>query len=819
MTKEKKVNGSEDPFFSREAEKYTNPIASREHILALLNENKDPLLRKKIERKLGIKTDDAKEGLRRRLKAMIRDGQVLRTRSGYISLDGEHDLVSDLETKLNFDKEGKPFVSVGGEKLWLSYRLAQGLFEGDIVKVKIVQETAEKKYASLVGLVTAIEPKMIGTVVNDNGYVYVLPIDKRHQRDILIYPVPEDLEQLKDKDIVEVVLSRTPVELPNRLQKKLEPDQWIGQISAVLGDPKKPGFEIEWAIHKFNLPTEWQKPVLDFTKKIHKKIPASVYENRADLTALPFVTIDGEDAKDFDDAVYCIKGEKDYTLYVAIADVSYYVTPGSPLDTEAKIRGNSTYFPGLAVPMLPEVLSNGLCSLKPDEDRLAMVAEIKIDLSGKVKRSRFYPAVICSKARLTYTEVASMLDQNPHVLRQHAGIVEHINNLYSLYEILNSQREHRAALDFNTVETKIYFDLKGKVESIRPSVRLVSHKLIEECMLVANVCAAKLLKKHKEPTLYRVHEGPSPEKLTALRAFLSELGVDMPGGKTPTPQDYKTVLEAVADREDAHIIETVLLRSLSQAEYLPASRGHFGLAYDSYAHFTSPIRRYPDLLVHRGIKKILAKLEHEKTAGENGEEQKITAEEKAVVLKSWEETGLQCSMTERRSDEASRFAISALKCEYMSDKIGEVYEGKITGVASFGLFVELKDIFIEGLIHITRLGEEYYVFEAYKHRLIGERSRTIYQLGDSLKVQVARVDKLEQKIDLELILDEEKQAEIKQKIHQAKLNKVSEKNKASSKEDTKEKSKAKTKRSYKALATSKSRGKKPAKKSKRSSKR
>ena len=441
-------------------------------------------------------------------------------------------------------------------------------------------------------------------------------------------------------------------------------------------------------------------------------------------------------------------------LYVAIADVSYYVTPGSVLDNEAKIRGNSTYFPGLAIPMLPEVLSNGLCSLKPNEDRLAMVAEIRIDFEGVVKRSRFYSAVICSKARLTYTEVAGMLNDNPHILHQHENIVAHIKELDSLYKLLIKQREQRAALDFNTVETKIYFDLQGKVESIRPSVRLISHKIIEECMLVANVCAAKLLKKNKEPTLYRVHEGPSVEKLTALRAFLSELGVDMLGGKKPSPQDYKKVLESVKDREDAHIIETVLLRSLSQAEYLPVSRGHFGLAYDAYVHFTSPIRRYPDLLVHRGIKNILANVEPEKT---------VSAEEKAVILKSWEEIGLQCSTTERRSDEASRFAISALKCEYMSNKVGEVYDGKITGVASFGLFVELKSVFIEGLIHVTRLGEEYFVFEPYKHRLIGERSRTIYQLGDEIKVQVSRVDKLDQKIDLELILDKVKSAKNKSK--------------------------------------------------------
>lgn len=787
MSKKTKVSGSKDPFFSREAEKYPNPIASREHILALFSENKEPLLRKKIEKKLGIKTEEAQEGLRRRLKAMMRDGQILKTRSGYVSLDADNELVSEHETKLNFDKDGKPFVSISGEKLWLSYRLAQGFFEGDIVKVKVVQETPDKKYASLAGLIKAIEPKMIGTIIQDNGYYYVLPIDKRHQRDILIYPSSKEVAELKDKEIVEVLLSRVPVELPNELQNKLEPDQWVGQISAVLGDPQKPGFEIEWAIHKFNLPTEWKKSVDDFTQKIPLTIPKAVYEARTDLTDLPFVTIDGEDAKDFDDAVYCVKRDKGYVLYVAIADVSHYVTPGSPLDTEAKLRGNSTYFPGLAIPMLPEVLSNGLCSLKPDEDRLAMVAEVNIDLDGVVKRSKFYPAVIRSKARLTYTEVAGMLNENPHILSHHQNIVGHILELDTLYQLLNKQREIRAALDFNTVETKIYFDLKGKVESIRPSVRLISHKIIEECMLVANVCAAKLLKKHKEPTLYRVHEGPSIEKLTALRAFLSELGVDLPGGKTPSPQDYQKVLTAVKDRDDAHIIETVLLRSLSQAEYRPVPKGHFGLAYDAYVHFTSPIRRYPDLLVHRGIKHVLAK----KSKAEE------TPEETAVILKSWEETGLQCSSTERRSDEASRFAISALKCEYMSNKVGEIYEGKITGVASFGLFVELKSIFIEGLIHITRLGEEYFVFEPYKHRLIGERSRTIYQLGDTIQVQVARVDKLDQKIDLELILDETQHAEMADKLSKAAAKpklKSKPKSNTRSKSGTQSKSKATSKK-------------------------
>lgn len=802
MRKQKKPNGSQDPFFSREAEKYSNPIASREHILDLLSAHKEPLPRKKIEKKLGIKTEDAQEGLRRRLKAMLRDGQVLKTRSGYVSLDEKSELVSELETKLNFDKDAKPYVQIEGEKLWVSFRLAQGLFEGDIVKVRVVQETSDKKYASLAGLVKAIEPKMIGTVIQDNGYVYVLPIDKRYQRDILIYPAPEELSTLKDKDIVEVSISREPVELPVRLQKKLEPDQWIGQITAILGDPKKPGFEIEWAIRKFNLPNEWKKPVLDFTKKIPKKIPKTVYESRTDLTALPFVTIDGEDAKDFDDAVYCIKRDKGFLLYVAIADVSYYVTPGSALDTEARTRGNSTYFPGLAIPMLPEVLSNGLCSLKPNEDRLAMVAEMNISLEGAITRSRFYPAVICSKARLTYTEVAGMLDENPHILHQHKDIIPHIQALEAVYQILDKKREQRAALDFNTVETKIYFDLQGKVESIRPSVRLISHKIIEECMLAANVCAARLLKKNKEPTLYRVHEGPSVEKLTALRAFLSELGVSLSGGKTPSPQDYKKVLEAVQHREDAHIIETVLLRSLSQAEYLPAGKGHFGLAYDAYVHFTSPIRRYPDLLVHRGIKRVLAKKQLAEQIP------KETPKEAAVTLKSWEETGLQCSSTERRSDEASRFAISALKSEYMSDKVGEIYDGKITGVASFGLFVELKSIFIEGLIHISRIGEEYFHFEPYKHRLIGEHTRTIYQLGDSVQVQVARVDKLDQKIDLELIVDNEKISKRKQK-----LGKVSAKPESHPKEDREKgkKSKSKTKAKTKSKPKSNSKSEIPSK--------
>jgi ribonuclease R len=455
---------------------------------------------------------------------------------------------------------------------------------------------------------------------------------------------------------------------------------------------------------------------------------------RYDFRHLPFVTIDGEDAKDFDDAVLCVPREKGgWNLFVAIADVSHYVHPHMALDKEAYHRGNSVYFPGRVIPMLPEVLSNNLCSLNPHVDRLVMVCEMVIQPTGRISRYQFSEGVIHSHARLTYQQVHAMIEKKDRRMQQRfKAIVSQLEDLYALYAVLHQARQKRGAIDFDMPETKIVFGSNRKIEKIIPSERLGSHKVIEECMLSANICAAKYLEKMKQPGLYRVHEGPREEKLNDLRLFLHEMGLKMPKHRQPVPADYATILRAIKERPDAHMIQTVLLRSMSQAVYAPDNKGHFGLAYKAYTHFTSPIRRYPDLLVHRAIKKALLG--------------KKNQQEDAIFAKSAE----YCSMTERRADDATNEVTDWLKCEFMMDKVGHEFSGIISGVTNFGIFVELTDIYVEGLIHISTLPEDYYQFDPAKHALLGERTGRSFRLGDTVKIRVACVNLDESKIDFVL---------------------------------------------------------------------
>ena len=452
---------------------------------------------------------------------------------------------------------------------------------------------------------------------------------------------------------------------------------------------------------------------------------------------MPLATIDGEDARDFDDAVYCERTPKGWKLYVAIADVSYYVRPDTALDEEARKRGNSVYFPDRVIPMLPEVLSNGLCSLNPDQDRLCMVCELYIAGDGRILRSRFFSGVMRSHARLTYTEVASIVVDGDKILRRkRRALLPHLEELHSLYKVLRRAREDRAALDFDTQESKIEFGEGKKIERIVPSVRNDAHRLIEECMLAANMASARFLARHKVPHLVRIHEGPTQEKLADLRAFLGRLGLSLGGGDKPKPIDYYRLTDQIVGRPDEHLIQTVLLRSMAQAVYSPEKKGHFGLALEAYTHFTSPIRRYPDLLVHRAILHILE--------GKDEDEFVYTGSDMAVL-------GEHCSFTERRADEATRNVISWLKCEYMQDKLGKEFEGIISAVTPFGFFVELKDVFVEGLVHISTLDKDYFHYDPIGYRLQGERTGKTYRLGDPVQVIVARVDLDERKIDLELV--------------------------------------------------------------------
>jgi ribonuclease R len=571
--------------------------------------------------------------------------------------------------------------------------------------------------------------QIVGRLYKEDSFTYVVPDNKNIAQTVLVQK--GGVGKAKQGQIVIAEI----VEQPTKLR------QPIGRIIEVLGDHLAPGMEIEMAIRSHELPHLWPDELLEEIKSLSAEVPESAKENRVDLRNSPLVTIDGEDARDFDDAVYCKRTPKGWKLLVAIADVSHYVQVNSELDKEAKKRSTSVYFPEQVIPMLPEILSNGLCSLNPDVDRLCMVCELFIDEQGKVIRSRFVDAVMRSHARLTYTEVAKMLVEGDKVLAEkYKPLMPHLRELYALYKVMRVSREQRGAMDFDTQETRIIFGKERKIEKIVPVVRNDAHKLIEEFMITANSAAARYLNAKKIPKLLRVHEGPSADKILNLKTFLGELGLKFGGGVNPTPLDYMHLVESVKGRPDAHLIQTVLLRSMSQAVYSPELKGHFGLALDAYAHFTSPIRRYPDLLVHRAIRHCL---------------QGKKAEAFVYGVPDMILLGEQCSANERRADDATRDVVSWLKCEYMMDKIGEEFPGIISAVTSFGFFVELADIFVEGLVHISNLGQDYFHFDPTSHQLKGERTGMNFRLGDSLRIKVARVDLDEKKMDFELVQKQE----------------------------------------------------------------
>jgi len=495
--------------------------------------------------------------------------------------------------------------------------------------------------------------------------------------------------------------------------------------------------EIDVAIRAHELPYQWPDAVIAEAQALPPTVAAAAARKRADLRDTALVTIDGADAQDFDDAVFCTRTASGWKLTVAIADVAAYVRPGTPLDSEARLRGTSVYFPQRVLPMLPEKLSNGLCSLRPDEDRLCMVCELQVGGDGQVKRSRFFEAVMRSVARLTYDEVAAaVVEQDARARRKLSDIIDDLDELYALYSALKRARERRGAIDFDTQEARIVFGADKKIESIASQTRNDAHRLIEECMIAANVAAARFLERHRIPALYRVHDRPAPDKVAELREFLGEVGLKLAGGARPEARHFAALLERTAGRADGELIQTVLLRSLAQAAYSPRNIGHFGLALESYAHFTSPIRRYPDLLVHRAIKHVINKRSRER----------FDYDADAMV-----NLGVHTTMAERRADEATRDAVSWLKCEYMLDHIGECFAGTIMGVTSFGLFVTLDDIHVEGLIHVSALGSDYFHYDPVGHRLTGERSGTVFRLADRVRVRVQRVDLDERKIDLELL--------------------------------------------------------------------
>lgn len=721
----KKTARDADPHLSREAKKYANPIPSREFILQHLASAGVPMARQELASQLDLHSDEDLEALRRRLNAMERDGQLVRNRNGALCIVNSKDLIAG---RVIGHPDGFGFLhpDEGGDDLFLSPRQMRQLLHNDRAVVRVVGlDRRGRKEAAVVEVLERGNQLVVGRLYMDRGVGFVVPDNKRLHQDIVI---PE--EAFNDAGHGQMVVA----EIVQQPTKRSQP---IGRVKDVLGEHMAPGMETDVAIWTHQLPVEWPAEVEQEIAHLGQEVEESAKQGRVDLRHLPLVTIDGADARDFDDAVYCEAKPKGWRLLVCIADVSSYVKPGSALDREARARGNSVYFPERVIPMLPEVLSNGLCSLNPAVDRLCMTCELYINREGQVTRSRFFEAVMRSQARLTYDQVAEMLiEGDPDLCTEHAELLPHLHQLYALYQVLRERRSELGAIDFDTTETRILFNRERKVEKIVPVVRNDAHRLIEECMLAANVAAARFLLRKKLPALFRNHDGPQAEKVLDLREFLGELGLRLPGGEKPQTRDYAELLDQVRERPDAHLIQTVLLRSLSQAVYSAENQGHFGLSFPAYTHFTSPIRRYPDLVVHRAIRHLL----------------------KGGVLEDFDYTqtelqglGEHCSATERRADEATRDVTSWLKCEYMMDKIGEEFVGIITSVTSFGIFVELDEIYVDGLVHITALDNDYYHFDPVGHRLTGERSGMVYRLGDRVKIQVAAVNLDERKIDFTLV--------------------------------------------------------------------
>jgi len=726
VARRKKVHSVRDldPHQQREAKKYQNPIPSREFILETLTEHGAPMGFDEVSKALDLSTDDDLVALERRLGAMVRDGQLVRNRRDAFCLVNKRDLIAG---RVIGHADGFGFVKPedGGDDLYLYPKEMRGLFHGDRIVARVTgRDRRGRLEGSVVEVLERRTTTVVGRLYSESGVGFVVPDNKRLSHDVII---PSD--RLMGAQQGQIVVA----EITDQPTKRTQP---IGRLVEILGDHMAPGMEIAIALRAHDLPVAWPEAVEQQIAGLAEEVPEEAKADRTDLRHIPLVTIDGADARDFDDAVYCERKPKGWKLLVCIADVSAYVAPDSPLDKEALNRGNSVYFPDQVIPMLPEVLSNGLCSINPRVDRLCMTCELYVNREGKVTRSRFFEGVMRSHARLTYDQVAALLaDDDGELSERFADILPRLHELYDLFQALHAARAVRGAIEFDTVETKFVFNEAKRIENIVPVQRNDAHRIIEECMLAANVAAARLFERKKMPALFRIHQTPKEEKLSDLREFLAELGLNLPGGPKPSAKDYGALLASVKSRPDAHLIQTVLLRSMQQAMYSSDNAGHFGLAYDAYTHFTSPIRRYPDLIVHRIIKHILA----------GG-----TAADLDYSKAGLQQIGEICSGTERRADEATRDAEGWLKCEYMRDKLGEELDGTITSVQGFGLFVELDGIHIDGLVHITALDNDYYHFDPVGHRLTGERTGQIYRLGDRLRVKVAAVNLDDRKIDFVL---------------------------------------------------------------------
>jgi len=735
---------SADPDYAAESKRYANPLPSRNMILRTLADAPEPMTLDELIASFDLKKLSEQEAFTKRLVAMAREGQVAAAdrRGAYravLTEDGEpiqaQSRAVTVVGKVSAHRDGYGFLlpdpNDGSGDVFLSPRQMASLMNGDRVRVRITgTDPRGRREGALVEVLERGTSQIVGRVQAGAGAAAgaftVIPSNPRHPE--LVIP-REALAGARHGQMVVAELTEPPGErtLP------------VGRVIEILGEHLAPGMEIQAAIRAHSLPFEWPAGVEAEAEAFGPIVKPEQWEGRKDLRDLPLVTIDGADARDFDDAVYAeaVRGrDAGWRLWVAIADVSAYVVPGSPLDASATERGTSVYFPSNVIPMLPEALSNGLCSLNPDVDRLCMVCEMRIGADGEIVKSKFYEAVMRSQARLIYEDVAAIVDA-PTGEPAHARpeLSKRLLALRAAFEALFAARERRGAIDFESTETKIVFGTERKIDRIVPVKRTVAHRMIEECMIAANVEAAKLVEKHAMPALFRVHADPDADKVALAREFLAGRGLRLGGGSNPVAGDYAQLLASLKGRDDAGMIQNVILRSLMQATYQPDNIGHFGLALTHYAHFTSPIRRYPDLLLHRAIKHVLKR----------GKAKTFT-----YTLEQMQALGAHCSMAERRADDATRDVNTWLKCEFMQHRVGDEFDGIVTSVAPFGLFVDLEGLFIEGMIHVSNLKGDYYEFEPKHQRLIGSRSRQVYALGERLRVKVVRVSLDERKIDLDL---------------------------------------------------------------------
>ncbi len=699
-------------------------VPGRSRIVSALSQLGKPATFDEICLQLEVSGKKAKDALSGRLQRMQTAGQIMQNRRKRYALPRDMHLVTG---RVIGHADGYGFVvpEEEGADLYLSPRQMRRVLHGDRVLASVTRVDKKGKREGAIVEVIDSHPHVVGRYLLEQGIGFVQPDEKRIPQDIHI--PPNQSGKAENGQIVVVEITEHPI-----VKRHI-----VGKIVEILGDHMAPGMENEIAIRKYDLPHKFPRSVTREAKDAASADIVQELPRRTDLRDIPLVTIDGEDARDFDDAVYCEPKGKGWRLLVAIADVSFYVKSGTHLDNEAYERGNSVYFPNRVLPMLPETLSNGMCSLNPDEDRLCMVCDMRVSPSGEVTSSKFVEGVMRSTARLTYNQVATYLDsKNANSLEKNSHAAPQLDNLYAVFQALLTARGKRGSLDLEIPEAYIEFDKQSRIKNISARHRNHAHRLIEECMLAANVAAAKFISKDRGGAVYRVHDAPGSEKLMELRQFLAGLGLRLGGGDSPSAKDYaKTVADVRKRPEIEGLVQTVLLRSLSQAMYSTEKGEHFALNYPMYTHFTSPIRRYPDLVVHRTIKTLIHKQAKAK---------------KSKTHISMPEMADHCSFTERRADDATRDAVQWLKAEYMLDKIGATFDGTVSGVTAFGLFVQLDSVFVEGLIHVTALGDDYYDFDPLKYRLMGHRSGRVFRLGDKLNIRVMAVNLDEAKIDFEL---------------------------------------------------------------------